>query len=77
MTDPIPYAIINSDGICCNRILWDGVSNWQPPKDCTAIPDPDVLYPIYQEPQSQSTDPLATLTPEQRQALLQILQAGS
>ena len=77
MTTLIPYAIINSDGICCNRILWDGVSDWQPPKDCTAIPDPDVLYPIHQEPQSQSTDPLATLTPEQRQALLQILQAGS
>jgi hypothetical protein len=51
MTDvqPIAYAILNSEGRCINRTLWDGNSGWQPPAGCTAIPDPDGLYPVYQE----------------------------
>jgi hypothetical protein len=40
------YAILNNEGRCINRVLWDGESNWTPPKDCTAIKDPDNLYPI-------------------------------
>ena len=40
------YAILDSNGRCINRVLWDGQSSWQPPKDCTAVEDPDNLYPI-------------------------------
>lgn len=77
MTNPIPYAIFNSDGRCINRVLWDGdESTWQPPADCEAIPDPDNLHPIYQEPQPPAeVDPLASLTPEQKQALIKLLQS--
>jgi hypothetical protein len=46
------YAILNSDNKCINRILWDGESDWQAPEGCTAVADPDNLYPIYKEPQS-------------------------
>jgi hypothetical protein len=69
------YAILNSDGQCVNRIMWDGESNWQPPEDCTAVLDPDSLHPIYVEAQPEpEADPLATLTPEQKAALLALLQ---
>jgi len=69
------YAILNSDGRCINRILWDGESDWQPPKGCTAIPDPDNVYSIYVEQQSEvMPDPLASLTDEQKAALLALLQ---
>lgn len=75
---PISYAILDSEGRCINRTLWDGVSDWQPPEGCTAIPDPDGLYPIYQEPAPEpDPDPLATLTLEQKQALIQLLQQES
>jgi hypothetical protein len=40
------YAILNADGSCINRILWDGESDWQPPVGCSAVADPDNLYPI-------------------------------
>lgn len=40
------YAILDADGRCINRVLWDGESPWQPPSGCTAIEDPDNLYPI-------------------------------
>jgi hypothetical protein len=46
------YAILDSDNKCINRILWDGESDWQAPEGCTAVADPDNLYPIYKEPQS-------------------------
>jgi hypothetical protein len=69
------YAILNAQGQCINRILWDGESAWQPPEGCTAVPDPDNLHPIYQEPQAElDTDPLASLTDEQKAALLDLLQ---
>lgn len=68
------YAILNAQGQCINRVLWDGESDWQPPEGCTAVADPDNLYPIYQEPHLQSADPLASLTEEQKAALLALLQ---
>jgi len=40
------YAILDSEGKCINRTVWDGESDWQPPEGCTAIADPDNLYPI-------------------------------
>jgi hypothetical protein len=70
------YAILNSDGRCINRVLWDGKSDWQPPEGCTAVPDPDNLHPIYVEPQPEpAPDPLATLTDEQKAAILALLQS--
>ena len=68
------YAILNAEGICINRIIWDGNSDWQPPAGCTAVADPDNNYPIYQEPQYEPADPLASLTEEQKAALLALLQ---
>lgn len=68
------YAILNAEGQCINRVLWDGESDWQPPEGCTAVPDPGNLHPIYREPQSAPEDPLASLTEEQKAALLALLQ---
>jgi hypothetical protein len=70
------YAILNTEGQCINRILWDGISEWQPPEGCTAVADPDNLHPIHQEPQPEPEDPLATLTEEQKAALLALLQGA-
>ena len=70
------YAILNAEGRCINRILWDGETDWQPPAGCTAVADPDNLHQIYTEPQPEfPADPLASLTPEQRTALLELLQS--
>lgn len=71
------YAILDSEGKCINRTVWDGVSDWQPPEGCTAVPDPDGLHQIYVEPQPElepEPDPLASLTPEQKAALVALLQ---
>jgi hypothetical protein len=69
------YAILDSTGRCVNRVLWDGISDWQPPDGCIAVADPENLHPIYVEPQPEpETDPLATLTDEQKAALLALLQ---
>ena len=69
------YAILDSNGQCINRILWDGESDWQPPEGCTAVPDPDNLHPIHQEPQPEpEVDPLASLTDGQKAALVLLLQ---
>lgn len=54
---PISYAILDSEGRCINRTLWDGVSDWQPPTGCSAIPDPDELYPIEQNPEVMASIP--------------------
>ena len=70
MTNPIQYAILNADGICINRCLWDGETEWQPPEGCTAVPDPDNLHPIHQEPQPETLN----LTEEQKAAILALLQ---
>jgi hypothetical protein len=70
------YAIIDADNNCINRILWDGVTDWQPPEGCTAVADPDNLYPIHTEPQPEpeaKADPLADLTAEQKAALIELL----
>lgn len=69
------YAIFNADGRCINRVLWDGKSDWRPPAGCTAVADPDNLHPIYIEPQPEPlADPLASLTAEQKAALVALLQ---
>ena len=74
MNNAIPYAILNAEGRCINRSLWDGITDWQPPEGCTAVPDPDNLHPIYREPQFKpAADPLTNLTPEQKAALLELL----
>jgi hypothetical protein len=71
----IQYAILNADGVCINRCLWDGVTDWQPPEGCTAVADPGNLHPIHTEPQPEpEVDPLAALTAEQKAALLVLLQ---
>jgi hypothetical protein len=71
----IQYAILNADGVCINRCLWDGVTAWQPPEGCTAVADPDNLHPIYVAPQPEpEVDLLASLTAEQKAALLTLLQ---
>jgi hypothetical protein len=69
------YAILDNNDVCINRVLWDGESSWDIPEGCTAVADPDNLHPIYQEPQSDPVgDPLASLTGEQKAALLTLLQ---
>lgn len=68
------YAILDTDGKCINRVLWDGESDWQPPESCTAVADPNNRHPIYREHDPQPADPLATLNPEQKAALLAFLQ---
>jgi hypothetical protein len=69
------YAVLNSKSQCINRVVWDGQSEWQPPEGCTAVVDPDNLHTVYHEPQpeQQNTDPLSTLTDEQKAALAAIL----
>lgn len=31
--EPEVYVLVNSQGICENKFLWDGVSEWTPPED--------------------------------------------
>jgi hypothetical protein len=78
--EQISYAILNKDGRCVNRCLWDGVSAWQPPEGHTVIADPDNLYPI--ELESAPAPPpvdntlegvLSSLTDEQKAALAELL----
>jgi hypothetical protein len=69
------YAILDFEGLCINRILWDGESEWQPPEGCTAVADPDNLHPVYVEPEPEPADPLAALTDEQKAAILALLQS--
>lgn len=38
------FAVIDGSGRCINRVIWDGVSDWQPPEGCTAVPDNEGLY---------------------------------
>lgn len=30
--DPMNYALLDSNGLCTNYIVWDGTSVWQPPE---------------------------------------------
>lgn len=43
------YAILDSEGKCLNRIIWDGKSDWRPPEGCTAVVDSDNVYQIHTE----------------------------
>ena len=29
---PENYAVVNSDGLIINIVVWDGVSEWEPPE---------------------------------------------
>ena len=40
--EPISYVIINSEAICENKILWDGVTEWTPPPDTLVVPEYEV-----------------------------------
>jgi hypothetical protein len=40
------YAILDSNGVCINHILWDGKTKWKPPEGCTAVPDPNQQHKI-------------------------------
>jgi hypothetical protein len=31
------YAVVDASGAIINSVLWDGSSDWMPPKGCTAI----------------------------------------
>jgi hypothetical protein len=57
------YAILNSQGKCINRTVWDGKSDWQPPDGCTAIPDPNGNHPLTSD---QPASLPAELTTEQK-----------
>lgn len=75
------YAILNSEGECINRTIWDGVTPWSPPEGCTAVADPDNLYPLLSPAVetvaiAEEEDPLAALTYEQKQALIALLQGS-
>jgi len=39
---PISYVIVNSEAICENKILWDGVTEWTPPPDTLVVPEQEV-----------------------------------
>jgi hypothetical protein len=57
------YAILDSEGKCINRTIWDGQSDWQPPEGCTAVADPDNLHPI---DLPEQTPPAVEPTAEQK-----------
>jgi hypothetical protein len=40
--EPQVYLIVNSEAICDNKILWDGVTEWQAPPDTLVVPEPEV-----------------------------------
>jgi len=76
------YAVLNSEGKCINRVVWNGdTSIWSPPEGCTAVCDDDCCHPIENEhplvvesnPEEEVQDFLSALTPEQKQALISLL----
>ena len=74
------YAILNSEGKCINRVVWDGdTSVWSPPEGCTAVCDDDCCHPIENDrpPVVEEPDPLESLTREQKLALIALLQESS
>ena len=38
------YNVITSKGRWINSVSWDGVSGWQPPPGCVAIPFDDGVW---------------------------------
>jgi hypothetical protein len=76
------YAVLNSEGKCINRVVWNGdTSIWSPPEGCTAVCDDDCCHPIENErppviesnPEEEVQDFLNALSPEQKQALISLL----
>jgi len=35
------YAVINSNNLIINVIIWDGQTSWQPPEDCIVVNIPE------------------------------------
>lgn len=68
------YAVLNANGDCIDHIVWDGQTQWQPPEGCTAVADPDRSYVVLESEQPVEEDPLESLTFEQKQALISLLQ---
>ena len=69
------YAIINSNGLVDNIILWDEASQWSPPEGMTMVKVEEVRCDIgwkYENevftdptpPPEPATDPIAEPTPE-------------
>jgi len=77
------YAILNSEGKCINRVVWDGdTSVWSPPEGCTAVCDDECCHPIENDRPAviepvEEPDPLLSLTREQKLALIALLQESS
>lgn len=40
--EPEVYVLVNSQGICENKFLWDGVSEWTPPNDTLICKETEV-----------------------------------
>ncbi|EJT7453870.1 tail fiber assembly protein, partial [Escherichia coli] len=34
---PESYAVVNSDGLIINIVVWDGVTEWEPPEGTHAV----------------------------------------
>lgn len=74
------YAILNSEGKCINRVVWDGdTSVWSPPEGCTAVCDDECCHPIENDRPTvvEESDPFESLTREQKLALIALLQESS
>jgi hypothetical protein len=44
----VEYAVLDEGGQCVNRVIWDGLTPWQPPEGLTAVADPDGRHAIQQ-----------------------------
>lgn len=51
------YAILNSEGRCIDRTIWDGQSEWRPPDGYMAVPDPHGRHQIWSEPSNVAPQP--------------------
>lgn len=40
--EPEVYVLVNSQGICENKFLWDGVTEWSPPNDTLICKETEV-----------------------------------
>ncbi|MFZ9654551.1 MAG: hypothetical protein ACO29V_02840 [Limnohabitans sp.] len=72
------YAVLDGNGTCVNRVLWDGESSWQPPDGCTVVADPDGVYQVPTPEPDPAPDLevlLSELTPDQKTALHALLEA--
>ena len=67
------YAILDPNGRCINRVVWNGGGGWSPPKGHTAVRDDEGLYPIYDDrpPQPRWVDfSTAVMTSPSHNAML-------